>query len=189
MQRLIIGCVWLLALSPAPAPAAPEEKENLYEIEVLVFENRLPQYLGDELLAGEDGNLTPAALDKAVAVGAPPAGQSKLAGMAAALERDPHYRVLAHHRWLQAAEPKAAAKARRIPANAGARPGELDGTIRFYSSRFLHLDANLVFRQDGRNYRLNELRRMRIQDVHYFDHPRLSMLARVAPLDKEKPAR
>ena len=97
--------------------------------------------------------------------------------------------MLAHHRWLQAAEPKAAAKARRIQANAGARPGELDGTIRFYSSRFLHLDANLVFRQDGRNYRLNELRRMRIQDVHYFDHPRLSMLARVAPLDKEKPAR
>ena len=45
MQRLVICCAWLLALSPAPALAAPEEKENLYEIEVLVFENRLPQYL------------------------------------------------------------------------------------------------------------------------------------------------
>jgi hypothetical protein len=177
----------LLAAGPVTVEAAPPEKENLYEIELLVFEQRLPQYLGDEMFAGNETGPSAAAIERAVAVTAPATAPGSLAAIAAQLERDPSYRVLAHPRWTQPSEPKANAKARRIQGNG--RGGELDGTVKFYSTRFLHLDANLVLHADGRSYRLRELRRVRVQDLHYFDHPRLGILARVTPLDRGRAPR
>ena len=38
-------------LSTLPARAASAEKESTYEIEVVVFESRLPELIGDEMLA------------------------------------------------------------------------------------------------------------------------------------------
>lgn len=72
---------------------------------------------------------------------------------------------------------------------------QLDGTVRLYSRRYLHLALDLRWTQldDGgaassgellpesvlRSFRLNETRRMRRNQLHYFDHPRFGVLARV----------
>jgi hypothetical protein len=104
------------------------------------------------------------------------------------LDRDGHYRVLAHQHWQQTIDAKTVAKPVRVVATNSA---ELEGTIRFFMSRHLHLDVDLVFRDISAGsgnviYRLSEQRKLKSQETHYFDHPRLGVLLRVMPLDLEK---
>lgn len=67
----------------------------------------------------------------------------------------------------------------------------VDGTIALRLSRYLFLDADLLYTQplpDGRlaSYRLREVRKMKRDEVHYLDSPRLGIVAKVskAPLPK-----
>lgn len=179
--RLLAATLLLLT----PALAAPEEKETQYEVELLVFEQRFPQYLGDELLPDD----LPAneMVGSSVPIEPPGNGASRLAAIAEQIEHDPQYRILVHERWLQRSEPKTEAKPRRIR---GVGPDSaVDGSVRFYTTRFLHVEANLTLRVDSRDYYLNELRRLRLNELHYFDHPRFGMLARISQPDKGKPVR
>ena len=70
----------------------------------------------------------------------------------------------------------------------------LDGSLRFYLSRFLILDLNLALREmqsggifsgvsekNATIYRLNEPRRIKVSETHYFDHPKFGALVRVSP--------
>ncbi len=185
LRNIARGAAALAAvvLLPGSAFAAAEEKETLYEVELLVFEQRLPDLVGDELFPDEPR--VRSANDKAVAVEPAATGASRLAGLAALMEHDPRYRILARERWLQPSEPKPAAKPRRI--RGAQRDAELDGNVRFYTTRFLHLDAHLTLRVDGRSYFIGELRRLRLNDLHYFDHPRFGMLARISQPERDKP--
>jgi hypothetical protein len=179
----------LLLFSPVlPASAAPAEKESTYEVEVLVFENRFPDLVGEELLARDAATTRQRALDTA----APPETAASEPYLRPAisnlLERDGHYRILAHAHWMQTLDPagKAAVKPVRIVS---ARPDELEGTVQFYMSRYLHLDVNLLFRDEeamksGVVYRIGEQRRVKSQETQYFDHPRFGVLVRVMPAEK-----
>ena len=78
---------------------------------------------------------------------------------------------------------------------------QLDGTARLYSRRYLHLELDLRWTQSAngdaarsgellpestlRSFRLNETRRMRRDQLHYFDHPRFGVLARVSRVEPE----
>lgn len=177
-----------LALS-APAD---KDKESTYEIEAIVFENRLPELVGDELLARDPAKTKIRGLESAVI-------PEKIEGdsffqpvITKSLEQDGHYRVLAYLRWVQTVDAKSIAKPIRV---ASITPGELDGTIRFFMSRHLHLDVNLLFRETvaaagsesaANLYQISEQRKIKTQETHYFDHPRLGVLVRVMPVEKEK---
>jgi hypothetical protein len=63
-------------------------------------------------------------------------------------------------------------------------PMSLDGTIALRLSRYLYLDADLAYTQpaaDGNlsSYRLKEVRRLRRDELHYMDSPRLGIVTRV----------
>lgn len=65
----------------------------------------------------------------------------------------------------------------------------VDGTVALLMGRFLHLDADLIYTQTGSDgelgsYRLKERRRMRRNELHHLDSPRLGLLARVQKADK-----
>lgn len=189
-MRLITLLPSLLLLAPLPAAAADADKPSRYDIEVLVFENRLPELAGDELVRGDPATLRRKALETAVPPVASPAENYLQPGITRLLEGDGHYRVLAHAHWQQTLEPspKTPVKPVRI---AGADPNELDGSVRFTMSRFLHLDVGLLFRPaaDGEaaaTYTINEQRRIKSQETHYFDHPRFGVLVRVIPLDSSE---
>jgi hypothetical protein len=172
-----------------PAQAAPTEKESTYEIEVVVFENRLPNLIGDELLV-QDTEARIRKLESAVTPEAAVSEPYLYPEITQLLEQDGSYRVLAHQHWQQTIDAKTIAKPVRVAA---ANPAELEGTVRFYMSRHLHLDVNLLFRQTaagsdpGGNlvYRLSEQRKLKSQETLYFDHPKFGVLARVMPLEKE----
>jgi len=177
-------------LAALPAQAAPAEKESSYEIEVVVFENRLPDLIGDELLV-RDADSRIQKLESAVTPAAAVSKPYLHPAITRLLEQDGSYRVLAHQHWQQTIDPKTIAMPVRVTAT---NPAELDGTIRFYMSRHLHLDVNLLFRETSVGadpsgtvvYRLSEQRKLKSQETHYFDHPRLGVLVRVMPLEKEK---
>ena len=189
----ILGLV-LLAVPPAALSAA---STTLYDIEVLVFENRQPGLEGGEAwkdIRKDLGDLEEAALPEGA-----PAPDSVLSQAATALERGGQHRVLVHKRWQQNADAKAATTPLRLQST----NNELDGTLRFYLSRFLHVELNLAL-QEGRResgakpYQIAEHRRVRPQEIHYFDHPKLGALVRVTqagkpetvrPAKKPKPAR
>ena len=188
---LVLSGFGLLAALPAQAaPAAPADKESTYEIEVVVFENRLPDLVGDELLA-RDAEARIRKLESAVTPEAAVSEPYLHPAITGLLEQDGSYRVLAHQHWQQTIDAKTVAKPVRVAA---ANPAELEGTVRFYMSRHLHLDVNLLFRQaaagsdpgGSRVYRLSEQRKLKSQETHYFDHPKLGVLVRVMPLEKEK---
>ena len=174
-------------LGTLPLQAAPAEKESTYEIEVVIFENRLPGLADDEIL-GRDADARVKKLDSAVTPDAAVSAPYLRPAITSLLDQDGHYRVIAHQHWQQTIDAKTIAKPVRVVSTNSA---ELEGTIRFYMSRHLHLDVNLLFRSiapDGGNvvYRLNEQRKLKSQEMHYFDHPKLGVLVRVMPLELEK---
>jgi len=175
----------------APTHAAAPENTNVYVVEVVVFENRLPELENAELwtsTADKTGNNNEAS--DAVKIGEKAPVDSVLSAAAAALENSGRHRVLTHQLWQQSVEAKSASKPVQITGAAG----ELDGALRFYLSRFLLVDINLslkettaagVASEPGKEspvYRLNEHRRVKISEVHYFDHPKFGALVRVTPV-------
>lgn len=188
MKGLLLS-IFLIMAPVATLPAAPETT-NLYEIEVVVFENRLSTLEGGELWAREQGQPANTEKDKPVNTGENPPPGSVLSAAAAALEKSGRHHVLAHLRWRQNAEAKSVSK----PVNIGNTTGALDGSLRFYLSRFLIVEMNLALSEtqsggvfsgatenDTVVYRLNEPRRIKVSETHYFDHPKFGALVRVSP--------
>lgn len=62
----------------------------------------------------------------------------------------------------------------------GATPPLVDGSIAMLLSRYLHLDADLHYQQDGQNWSLDERRKMRRDEVHHLDSAKLGILAQVS---------
>lgn len=191
----ILSAVLLLAAnlpSFAAAQATTADKESTYEVEVLVFENQLPDLQGGELLTRDTAKPVRPISDTAQPPENIPGESYMQPALATLLQKDGHYRVLAHARWLQSLDAKAIAKPVRIASRNPANPGELDGTIRFFMSRFLHLSVNLQFRDPASAdptaptvYRISEQRRIKTLELNYFDHPRFGVLARVVPVDNK----
>ena len=181
-MRRLLAILGLLALA-APLPAAPTASTTLYDIEVLVFENSQPGLEGGEAwkeLRKELGDIEQAATPEGM-----PAPDSALSQAAEALERGGQHRILVHKRWQQNADAKSATTPLRLQS----ANNELDGTLRFYLSRFLHVELNLALQDPRANggvkaFQLNEHRRGRPQEIHYFDHPRLGALVRVTAVGK-----
>lgn len=183
---LMLGPVALLQAAPAAT--------NMYEIEVVVFENRLSSLEGGELWAREREKPAGATKDKPVNTGEKPPAESGLSAAAAALEKSGQHPVLAHLRWRQTAEAKSVSK----PVNISNAAAGLDGSLRFYLSRFLIVEMNLALRampgggmfsgapeNETVVYRLNEPRRIKVSETHYFDHPKFGALVRVTQARKE----
>ncbi|WP_299696485.1 CsiV family protein [Hydrocarboniphaga sp.] len=59
-------------------------------------------------------------------------------------------------------------------------PPLVDGSIAMLLSRYLHLDADLRYQQDGQSWSLDERRKMRRDEVHHLDSAKLGILANVS---------
>lgn len=183
MQRLIVVLLGWLVIVPLPAMAQNRTSAN-YDVEVLVFEMQLPEYEGSELWTRAPRSPDPTAM---VIEGTPPSAE--FASAMAAMQSDGRYRVLLHKRWSQTAEPKSGQPPVLLSADSA-----LSGTFRFYLSRFLHAELNLAYQpltgaigagtseNEGLpSFVINEQRRVKSNDMNYFDHPKFGVLVRVSP--------
>jgi hypothetical protein len=134
----------------------------------------------------------------------------KLTDVGQRLNKSPHYRRLLHQAWRQVAVSPHQAQPVFLhlpsPENTPSEPldPQLEGTITLSRGRFLHLALDLLYRQPpkaavlpkpdpdieiptppllGKHFRLTESRRIRIRELHYFDHPHVGVLVQVRQSD------
>ncbi len=189
MQRIfviffMIFLPWLqthAATTTTPAPT--------YTVEVLVFENRLPHLEGGELWLKDGLEPMTSDLSDAIRPKDAPLSGSALSEAAAIIQNDGDYRILAHKRWVQNAEAKSTTKPIRI----NSADMKLDGVLKFYLSRFLHVNLDLTLNESQRGffgdpteasqqtYQIKSRRRIKSRQIHYFDHPKFGALVYIEP--------
>jgi hypothetical protein len=108
------------------------------------------------------------------------------------LQRSNSYRVVFHRAWIQPVPDRD--QLRPILIQAGERIGtgwRIEGFLGITRGRFLHLDTCLWYApdpspdaqaQDSGYMELREQRKMRSGELHYLDHPKFGVLARVDPV-------
>jgi hypothetical protein len=186
-------CVLLALLASTGAAAAPQ----LYDVEVIVFTRDAPG--GDGELAARTGApgqahgaYTPGEITELSS------GAYRLNNIRGGLSAARGYHVLFHRAWRQPGLDRAHA----VDYPVHAQTGSVDGTITLIRERYLHLDVDLRLVMAGggasapypaasgrQAYRLTEKRRIRSNELHYFDHPRFGVIARVTPYESpEAPA-
>lgn len=182
-------CLSLLLVTPQARAA--------YQVEVVVFahvaadsdgeqwvdEAGLPDQGGAALLAtgAEAGGITVTPL---------PATSQHLGGVVAALRKGGRYRTLFHSSWMHPEGGRVRGVFISRPA-AGSAPGaaaEILGNVRLRVTRFLHADVDLAYFAPtlatvgaaATHVRLQESRKIRLNEVHYFDHPLFGVLLQVS---------
>lgn len=96
------------------------------------------------------------------------------------LRTSKQYRPLLHLGWRQQVLAPRQSVAR--PLSEQTPTGAIEGLVRVYSESFLHVDLDLTLHVPGAgSYRLNDSRRVRSGETHYFDHPRFGVLLRLTP--------
>lgn len=105
--------------------------------------------------------------------------QTTLASAYSTLSRYSAYRPLGHFSWIQTIAANSAGDAVRIQdAN-----HVLNGYIRLERGDFLTVTVDLEYQPDPERYfRMNEVRRIKFDEDHYFDHPKFGAIAKVNPL-------
>jgi len=110
-----------------------------------------------------------------------------------ALERSGNYRPLRHLAWRQTVVDRNSARDIEIPPASGDEAVRVEGTVRVAVERYLHLyldlklvDTTLAFDTGFSDYELPEFRmqqrrRMRSKELHYFDHPKFGVIALITP--------
>jgi hypothetical protein len=193
LKRLLL--ILILVITSSVPLVAAATTSNVYDIEVVVFENQLPNLESGELWRNEPDKSANSDIAEAVKADEINSPDSALAAAATALEKSGRHHVLAHLRWQQSAEAKSASQ----PVKISSADGRLIGALRFYLSRYLLVDLNLALQEATTTgvlpgtapgtaketpplYRLSEYRRVKLLETHYFDHPKFGALVRVSPI-------
>ena len=197
-RRLVTLAALVNALLWAPALWA-----EAYTVELVVFESRTT--INDEtwtprqLLELEHKGLLHRSDSKSGAtVDFTPI--SRLNSVLSTLQKSPDYRVLSYAAWNQEAVQKNSAPVVALAPrpSAGSPTGEFSGAAKFYKGTFLQFELNLnlqpefsgvthsgnladIYRQRllPEEHVVVERRRVRLNEVHYFDHPRLGAIVTV----------
>ncbi len=94
--------------------------------------------------------------------------------------------IIWHGKWMQPVPGRSAGEPLMLTAQPTPSRGRLSGTLQVTLGRFLHFNATLWLeeRRDDRDgavsfMQLSEARTMRLEELHYLDHPRLGVLVRI----------
>lgn len=189
MRRLPIALLAGVLAFAGLAPAMAQQKgRTLYRVELLVFRVTTPP-------VGEDWSAPPGyrgfGADPAATTGAPgaplpavvkvyTADRYQLGGTAAKLRASGAYQPVAHAAWLQTASPWGRHAGIDL-AEVGIHVRDLSGSVYLERGTLLHLGLDLRYGADP-VYHLGELRRIKFNEKHYFDHPAFGAIAIVSPV-------
>jgi hypothetical protein len=118
-----------------------------------------------------------------------PEGTGGLGELWSRLANSRRYQALTRLSWEQKDPPEQHGPALHVTAGGTVPAAEgtahaLDGSVALLAGHYLHLDVKLVYTQaaaggEAVSWPLDELRRVKLDEVHYLDSPRLGVLARV----------
>ena len=193
---LALLCAWML-----PAAAAT------YQVEIIIFAYPQPNADGERFIADEGlpspqglAQLGDGAQETGAVVTLLPAASHHLDGVLGALRRGGKYRPLLHASWLQPESGRVRGvfvSAPAAAATAGLAAPDLEqvrGSVRLRVTRFLHVDLDLAYwpgaappgmaetggLEQAEHVRLQESRKIKLNEVHYFDHPLFGALLQVS---------
>jgi hypothetical protein len=180
--RIAIFLLGLSGFVPGLAVAANTTPPS-YEVEVLVFQTNLPDQEGGELWTND--TVKPVDTKGAVPASTVPAG-SALAATAERLNAGGRFQVVLHKRWIQVAD----AKEKTKPILLATNDKMLNGLLRVYINRFLYVELGLDFQPllidpnglPAPVYQIQDQRRIKSQELNYFDHPKFGAIVRVVPI-------
>ena len=176
-----LGILALLVATAGAQPVTASETPAQYDVEIIVFQNLSGQSDGEHWpLADEDSYSMPEQRPLGDMLSELPASAHRMQRIADSLNRSGAYRVVTHRAWRQSARDRAGA----VPFPVSDTADNLDGTITLVRERFLHMDVDLMLQS---TYSLQEKRRMRSGELHYFDHPVFGVIAEVNPYSAPAP--
>jgi hypothetical protein len=172
MKRTILLCFSLI-LSLLSLFAKAESGK--YRIELLVFPQALPT---TEVFDQTESHIKwPTALAELSAY--QQTDNKALKDGAAVLFKNPAYQPIAHFAWTQSTGLGSVI----LPVHIQSADGKLDGYIQLRNAQPFELVVDLEQKsaqtdQTGKPYiyRLNEKRAIKLNEIHYFDHPKLGLL-------------
>ena len=193
-RALVTAFLCCIALLPGAASAA----DATYRVDMIVFVDLW--HSGDEAgIAPGSPNLTNAikledvAALRAAGIEVLPDEQFGLDSEWKNLRYSKQFKPLVRLAWTQKNPPTERGPAIRIqvggsssdpnapvvtdPASA---PPQVQGSVALLLARYLHLDVDLQYVENGTAWKLDERRRMRRDEVHHLDSPRLGVLAKVS---------
>lgn len=177
-RRLLLAAAAGLLLPAAMGQQAAEG----YVVEVIVFTGGSGG-AGEDLsiagpgASGEDSGGGPA--QSARVLETLPAAGLKLGGVASRLNSAGGYRTIAHAAWRQTAA-SWNSRAGVDVAEVGLARGGLSGVVHLERGQYLHLGFNLTLSGPDGTFRINEVRRVRLGERQYFDHPAFGVIAVVS---------
>ena len=188
----LIAALLLAAFHPA-VPAAPP----VYDVEIIIFRHNVMSDAGEQWHKPAADGLSPTRVFSQDAFTELSPSLYQLDAIRGGLRNSRGYTVLLHRAWRQVGYDAANAIAYPIHARVGNGGDRIGGSVTLVRERYLHLDVDLLLSAagnapptqyaDGQGsrpaFRLNEKRRMRSRELHYFDHPRFGMIAVVTPYD------
>ncbi len=208
MTRLTLLLALLLPVFALAQDETPEAAEPLrrYTVEVIIFtyeenvsvgsEVFVPDVIEEDLLVFDDipdtslqDEAPPAEVIEPDVIEMPPLewvlleeSELTMTESYGRLERLQAYEPAMHFGWTQPTYEEDLTTS--IPLHAfGRPPAALDGSLKLYLSRFLHLVVDLQLDAGAEQptfYRINENRILRNGEVRYFDHPRFGVIAKVS---------
>jgi hypothetical protein len=197
-----------LLLWSAGQAADSGDTPRQYDIELLIFQNLVQGDAGEiwprdystwfDEAAEAPATATPAtAAPTAPDVTWLPESTYHLKAERDAMRRSQGYRPLAYLAWRQTLVERNQALPLQLPAADNRNADYVDGTVRVAVERYLHLYLDLQLHLPAAalsrqidapdvgmpEIRLTEQRRMRSNEIHYFDNPRFGVIALITPYE------
>lgn len=208
MLRSIVGSLVTAFVITASAAEPASQADTRYSVELIVFRPTTPLGVTEDWQSearttgnlavggsesGESGTEAPAPAS-AGTINVSPMSPAlfKLAGIESGLQRSRSYEVLGHVGWTQLAVPRGSG----LAADLSQLGRGLRGTAAVERGRYLYLRINLSYTPADPpaslvgttaatapvTFTLDQVRRVRNFERHYFDHPAFGVIAMVAPL-------
>ncbi len=104
-------------------------------------------------------------------------GLGVLGGIRNTLATSSQHRILQSMSWTQRQAGYASSPLVAVSSSGNG----LDGVVRVYAPNLLFAELNLRFRGQGLTF-LREQRRLKLKEIHYFDHPHFGVILTVRPI-------
>jgi hypothetical protein len=202
---LVASLIAAVALS-ASAAEPTRQPDTPYTVELVIFRPTTPLGVTEDWrseamavashapVEGADSGDTPAPAGTSLDTSPMSPALFKLSGIESALQRSHNYEVLGHVGWTQTVVPRGSGLA--VDLSQLGVGGEIRGSAAVERGRYLYLRLRLAYTPTDPppslvgttapsgpvTFTLDQVRRVRNFERHYFDHPAFGVIAMVAPV-------
>ena len=207
MRRTLLASLVIAVALSASAAEPARQPETPYAVELIIFRPTTPLGVTEDWQGEALSVASRAPVESAAPGTEPPAPANasldaspmspalfKLSGIESGLQRSHKYEVLGHVGWTQTAVPRGSGLA--VDLSQLGVSGDIRGTAAVERGRYLYLRLKLAYTPADPpaslvgttapsrpvTFTLDQVRRVRNFERHYFDHPAFGVIAMVAPV-------